>query len=469
MSTNPILVLMLDDEPTLRQLLEEDLPEHGIQVISCDTCAKARTLLKEKPFQAILLDYHLPDGTGEDFYRSIRSEFSNIPVIFITSHPDIEKAVGLLKEGAADYVLKPFSIVEIASRIKRVVEVDQLRAEVDYHRRKQHPSGNLVQLLGNSAAVQTAQRAIEEIAKSPLTPVLITGETGTGKEVVARLIHQKTHGENQPFVEVDCTTLPRDLFESELFGHERGSFTGADRSKEGLFELGKEGSVFLDEIGDIYVDLQSRLLRVLETRQFRRVGGTKPIAFGSRVIAATNRDLQDMMKHGQFRSDLYFRLAVYQIHLPPLRERPEDIKDLANYFFKEAVQRHNKKSERLSDGFFKKLEGYPFPGNIRELRNLVEQAVIQSAAPEADLGSKIQLLGSVVASSAPQSTSEKPASAETKSAEAKTLFEREKEAVLAAIQESKGNKSAAARILGISRAALLRRMSKLEITTTGDS
>jgi two-component system response regulator AtoC len=449
-------VLVVDDDAVLRRLVSEDLPTHGFEVIPAASLQEARQLLNEKPVQAIVLDYRLPDGTGGDFFRSIRESYGSMPVVFVTNFPDVEQAVQLMKEGAADYFIKPFSIADLARRLRQLIEAERLRAEVSYHRRRSLPTNGKYELVGGSAAMKTVRQSIAEASRSPNTPVLITGETGTGKEVVARLIHQTTCGDSQPWVEVDCTAIPKGLFESELFGHERGAFTGAEQAKEGLLELGKKGTLFLDEIGELELDLQVRLLRTLETHQFRRVGGTRPLFFGARVIAATNRDLDQLLNQKIFRADLYYRLAVYKIHLSPLRERREDIPELAEHFLREAAQRHGKSVRRLARSFFKKLEFHSFPGNVRELRNLVEQAVIQSNGEEADFDERLPLASKV------PSVSETPAESEDV-----TLSDHERNLIEAALKRNRGNKSAAARQLGISRPALLRRLAKMKGSSPG--
>ncbi len=452
------MILVLDDDPMVRDLLCEDLPSHGFEVFACATSKAARQLLEEKPIDAILLDYNLSDTTGADFFRSIQNVVMNIPVIFITNFPNVEQAVNLMKEGAADYILKPFSVPDVAGRLRRTIEIRSLRAEVNYHRRRQLPATGKYEWVGASQAADVVKRSIMEVARAPTTPVLITGETGVGKEVVARLIHQKTHGDEQPFVEVDCTTIPKPLFESELFGHERGAFTGADRIKEGIFELGKSGTIFLDEMGDMDLELQSRLLRALETHQFRRVGGTRPISFGARVVAATNRDLQRLVEQKEFRADLYYRLAVYQIHVPPLRERRADIPALAEYFLREAAAQHGKSIDHLSKNFLQKIEPHDFPGNVRELRNLVEQAVLQTDSGEADIHGNLRLSRRAdMVESAPVRISK------TETTHSTTLSANERSLIETALQDNHGNKSAAARQLGISRPALLRKMARLKV------
>lgn len=451
-------VLIIEDDPVVRNLLLEDLPDSGFHVLGCGTCEEARVILKETPVDAILLDQNLPDGRGSDFFRSVRGDLANVPVIFITNFPDVEQAVLLMKEGATDYIIKPFSVSVVADRLKRVLEVGSLRSEVFYHRRRSLLVNGKHELIGSSKALKEVRLAIEEVVGSPMTPVLLSGETGTGKEVVARLIHQGCHGEDNPFVEVDCATIPRSLFESELFGHERGAFTSADRAKEGIFELGKDGTIFLDEIGEVDLDLQSRLLRVLETRQFRRVGGTRLLTFGARVIAASNRDLHALVRQNAFRADLYYRIAVCQIHIPPLRERGDDVLELAEYFLKQAVLRHHKSINGFTPEFFQKIQQHAFAGNVRELKNLVEQAVIRSRGEKAEVPNFSP--ESVHPSTPPTlSTSMEGSALETTG----TLREHERNLIEVVLKDSHGNKSAAARRLGISRPALLRRMAKVQM------
>ncbi|MDD2708559.1 MAG: sigma-54 dependent transcriptional regulator [Verrucomicrobiae bacterium] len=454
-SAVPYLVLVVDDDPVVTGLLVEDLPAHGFEVLSCGACQEAARLLESKPVRAVLLDYNLPDGSGADFFRKMREKHAHIPVIFITSFPDVQQAVGLMKEGAADYFIKPFVVTEVARRLGQLIETHRLHAETVRQTQRPFVSGAGHELVGGSAAMEKVRQIVMDVAKAPQTPVLINGETGTGKEVVAWLIHQNTWGDTQPWVEVDCATIPKPLFESELFGHEKGAFTGADRVKEGLLELCKEGTVFFDEIGELDIDVQSRLLRVLETHQFRRVGGTKALSFGARVIAATNRNLEELLQTGKFRSDLYFRLAVYKIQLPALRHHREDIGAIAGYFLKDACVRHGKPGRRLAPSFFKKLETHSFPGNVRELRNLVEQAVIQGVGEEVDFqGPLVQMPGKSASSIIPP-----PAPS---ASGAKTLSEHERQVIEAALQKQGGNRAAAARQLGISRPALLRRLMKLK-------
>lgn len=449
-------LLVVDDDPVIRELLGEDLPSHGFEVISCGTCAEARRLLKETPVDVILLDQNLPDERGGDFFRSMRSQIGNAPVIFITSFPDVEQAVNLVREGAADYVIKPLSVNGVAERLKRALETGHLRSEVAYHRRRSIPSDGKHEMIGASAAMQAVRAAIAEVVAAPLTSVLISGETGTGKEVVARLIHLGTHGEGNPFVEVDCATIPKNLFESELFGHERGAFTSADRAKEGIFEFAKAGTILLDEVGEIDLDLQSRLLRVLEARQFRRVGGTRPLSFGARVIAATNRDLHALVRQKEFRADLFYRLAVYQIVIPPLRDRGDDVIELAEFFLRRSEVRHHKSVSSFTPDFLEKLRRHSFPGNVRELRNLVEQAVIQSH------GGEVEVAG-FVPEAAPAREEAEASPVPGLAAGGATLREQERTLIESALRDNQGNKSAAARQLGISRPALLRRMAKVHL------
>lgn len=444
------IVLVIDDDPVVRKLLREDLPGHGFEVLVCGTCKEGHAILREKPVQAIILDYRLPDCLGADFFRSAKDELANVPVIFITNFPDIEQAVQLIKEGAADYIVKPVAAGDVADRIRRALEVNNLRSEVTYHRRRSLSTRGELILIGSSKAMRNVRRAIQQAILSSSTPVLITGETGTGKEVVARLIHQGCHGDTHPFVEVDCAAISKALFESELFGHERGAFPGADQTREGIFELGKDGTIFLDEVAEIDLELQGKLLRVLETQQFRRVGGTHPLTFEARVIAASNRDLRALMQRNEFRADVFYRLAVYELKIPPLRERGDDIVELAEFFFKEALSRHGKSLRRLSKGFLEKLCKHAFPGNVRELRNLVGQAVIQTKAEEANLPGFT-----------PQSSS-RPEATTPDVKPGITLHQHESGIIESVLRQNRGNKAAAARQLGISRTAFLRRLLKIK-------
>jgi DNA-binding NtrC family response regulator len=435
-------VLVVDDDLVVRNLISEDLPAEGFDVLTASNCNEAKSVLKDHPVSAILLDYRLPDEIGPHFFKSLKEDYPRTPVIFVTNFPDVNQAVSLMKEGVADYVMKPFTILELANRIRRAIENVKLKSEVSYHRRRTLEEKEHYELIGDSSQIQTIRKAIDEIAVAKSTSVLISGETGTGKEVVAHLIHQKSCGAEQPFVEVDCSTIPKFSFETILFGDE-------EMSKVGIFEVGKEGTIFLDQISEIDLELQNKLLRVLETRRFRRIGGAQPMSFEARIIATSNRNLKEMIEQNKFRSDLYYRLAGYVIQIPPLREHKEDIPSLADCFLKKALEAFPKPISGLSKSFLKKLQVHAFPGNVRELKNLVEQAVIQTEKGEVDLA---HFHAEVLPDKEPGRLGEKM-----------TLLEGEKLLVEAALKKFSGNKAAAARHLGISRPALLRRLEKLRV------
>jgi len=365
-------VLVIEDDRTLNQLIRRQLEQTGYSVTSAYSWREGEKTLQEREPAVTILDIRLPDGDGLSLLPGLSEQ---CPVIVLTAFGSIDQAVQAIKAGAADYLTKPVSPDELELAIGRALENRSLRRDYQFYRDQLLP-GTADLMVGESAALTEVLRHVELVAGTDTT-VLIQGESGVGKELVAQAIHQRSPRAGANFVAVDCCTLQESLFESELFGHERGAFTGADRRKQGLIEVAEGGTVLLDEIGEIPPSLQAKLLRVLETGQFRRLGGTKDLDSDVRFVAATNRDLHARCQDGGFRLDLYYRLAAFVITVPPLRERTGDIGLLASYFLRSRkfLRRADK---RLSPEALAALRRYPWPGNVRELKNVVERAILMS-------------------------------------------------------------------------------------------
>ncbi|MEW6198978.1 MAG: sigma-54 dependent transcriptional regulator [Planctomycetota bacterium] len=371
-----IRVLIVEDEALIRWSLRQKLEERGYRVTEAETGQVALGLLAEGAFDLILLDYRLPDVTGLDVLHAVRQIDHDVVVIMMTAYSTIETAVEAIKLGAFNYIVKPFQMEELLLTVDKGLETTQLRREVRELRRHLHEQFGIDAIIGRDPSMLRLFETIKQVARTGVSTVFLRGETGTGKDLVARVIHHNSDRAAAPFVNITCTALSESLLESELFGHERGAFTDAKLQKKGLFEMADGGTVFLDEVGDMPAALQAKLLRFLEERRFRRVGGTREIGVDVRVIGATNRDLEKAIEQGQFRRDLMYRLNVVTIHLPPLRARGDDVRLLAQHFVDRFAKEFKKPVARLSDAVYQKLRGYGWPGNVRELRNVIERAVL---------------------------------------------------------------------------------------------
>jgi two-component system response regulator AtoC len=375
-------VLVVDDEKTFRMVVEETLTAEGFDVAAARTGEAALAAWQREPQDVVILDRRLPDMDGvqvlEQIVRESRERGVDTLVILATAYADVDSAVQALKLGAFDYLSKPLKLPDLVVTMRQALETRRLRSQV----RQLAGKADAAFVAGGSQAMRQVVEWAERVAQAPATTVLIEGESGTGKELIADLIHQRTPGRaGQPFIEINCASVPETLLESELFGHERGAFTDAKSQKRGLFEAADGGTLFLDEVGELPAPTQAKLLRVLEEMTFRRLGGTRDLKVDVRVIAATNRDLAAEVTRGGFRLDLYHRLAVFHIRLPPLRERPEDILPLAEHFLRRLSARMGRPAVRFSPQVEQMLRRYSYPGNVRELRNLVERAVILSSGP----------------------------------------------------------------------------------------
>jgi DNA-binding NtrC family response regulator len=370
----PQKILVVDDEQLIRWTLEQHLVKEGYDVTTVESAEKGLELINEEAPDLVLLDNRLPDMSGLELLEKINVQERGLMVIMITAYGMVETAVKAMKLGAYDYISKPFNLEEITFVIKKALEAGSLRKQVALLR--QQCKGQVDAIIGESEEMAKVKNLILKIAKSDATTVLIQGESGTGKELVAKAIHASSARADKPFMAVNCAALPVTLLESELMGHEKGAFTDAKAAKKGLFELADDGTVFLDEIGDMDLSMQAKLLRVLEDKTFKRVGGVKDIKVDVRVISATNQELSRAISEGRFRKDLYYRLQVVPVNLPSLRERGDDVLLLARYYITYFNQELHKNVRGISKEAEQVLLLYPWPGNVRELKNALERAMI---------------------------------------------------------------------------------------------
>jgi two-component system NtrC family response regulator len=368
-------ILIIDDEEKLRNLLARIIESEGFEVVEAGDCRSGLKKLEQYAVDVVLSDVKLPDGNGVDLLSKIKSAHPLVEVILLTAYGNISDGVQAMKNGAFDYIVKGDDNEKIIPLLHRAIEKVQLQKKVRDLEKRVGERFSFDAIIGKSKAIQHAIDLAKKVAPIDTT-VLLTGETGTGKEVFAQGIHQASSRVGKTFVTLNCSTFSKDILESELFGHKQGSFTGAIKDKKGLIEEANGGTLLLDEIGEMPLELQAKLLRVLETSEFIKLGDTKPTKSNFRLIAATNRDLKQDYESNHFRSDLYFRLSVFEIHLPPLRERVKDIEQLTKHFIQQSSAKTNKRVEKIEEECLEKLEGYEWVGNIRELKNIIERAVI---------------------------------------------------------------------------------------------
>ena len=374
-------ILVVDDEPGMRRILNVNLRRDSHVVVEAAGAAEALALIKREDFDVVLTDQKMPDGSGLDVIQAAQEDDPTISVIFITAVGTLELAVESMRRGAFDFLSKPFDPEVVRAAVRRASERTILLRENAVLKTTVRKLEGADDIRGSGPAISAVREFIGRVAPTSTT-VLITGETGTGKELVARAIHRNSARSGKPFIAINCAAVSETLLESELFGHERGAFTGADRSSPGLFEAAHEGSVFLDEVAEMSPAAQAKLLRVLEDGEIQRVGATATRKVNVRVLAATHRNLEERVKDGLFRQDLYYRLAVVPVHLPPLRERHGDIHELCESLCLRIAEEMKVPSKRLTPAALEKLSGYSFPGNIRELKNLLERALILGRSSE---------------------------------------------------------------------------------------
>jgi DNA-binding NtrC family response regulator len=440
-------VLIVDDESLVRWSLKERLEREGYETVEAGTAADAIGRISGD-IDLALLDYKLPDGNGLEVLRRIKAQAPDIQVILMTAFSTIENAVEAMKLGAFHYVNKPFNLDEVALLIEKALETTRLRREVRSLRTSQGREFGFDAIVGTSAAMERVKTLLARIAASPASTVLLTGETGTGKDLAAKAIHYNSDRAARPFVNITASALPEQLLESELFGHERGAFTDARQQKRGLLETADGGTVFLDEIGEMAPGLQAKLLRFLEEKAFKRVGGLADIRVDVRVIAATNRHLEEEVKAGKFREDLFYRLQVMPVVLPSLRERRGDIPLLAAYYIDRFNREFRKRVRGLSPAATRLIEQYAWPGNVRELRNAIERAMLLTDRESLEPEDFTTLTGTV----APTHFKLPP--------EGVNLDELERQLLVQALERAGGNQTQAAQLLGINRDQVRYRIEK---------
>jgi DNA-binding NtrC family response regulator len=443
-------ILVVDDNPDIQEVLKDRLESLGYEVSAASTGKEGLELLENIDPQMVLLDIEMPDINGLEVLKEIRKRGHDVTVIMITAYGTIERAVQAMKEGAYDFIPKPFEADHVALIIQKALERETLKRGVQILSEEVDDRHRMI--VGQSALINRALELAKKAAVSRST-VLLLGESGTGKEIFARAIHNWSERKDQPFVAINCVGLSRELLESELFGHEKGAFTGAFQLKKGKMELAHGGTVFLDEVGDISPELQTKLLRFLQEREFERVGGTKPISVDVRIIAATNRDLDAAVKNGQFRIDLYYRLNVVLIALPPLRERKEDIPVLANYFLRRFAVETKKNFTEITHEAQEKLLAYEWPGNVRELANAIERAVVLGSGPKLT----IQDLPGKLISTAPIAERHRFSYHDA-------VDDYRRGLIVRTLAQTQGNRAAAAKLLGLQRTYLSRLIKTLGVS-----
>jgi two-component system response regulator AtoC len=463
------VILLVDDEDTIRLFLEKTLREEGYEALTAATGAEALELTRSELPDLVLLDLKLPDMNGLEVLKQIKEEVPEVCVVMLTAFGDIETAVTAMKKDAFDFVSKPVNLEQLLLTIKKALDSRKLTRELFELRRKITLDMGDDYIPGESPQMKGIYEIVKRVAQSDTTTILIQGESGTGKEMIATMIHRYSSRREQPFLEINCASLPEELLESELFGHERGAFTDAKNQKVGLLELANKGTLFLDEIGEMSLTIQVKLLRVLEKMTFRRVGGTKDIKVSVRIISATNSDLETAIQNKAFREDLYYRLKVVPIFIPPLRERKEDIHLLLTYFLNHFNRQFNKNFQDVEDGAYALILNYPWPGNIRELKNMVERIVL--------LEDDTKLRADHIPSSIRQSTSAAKELSVVRRLEMALsrpfaddgmAFEEllgcvEHELIDKAMREAGGNQSRAARLLQLNRDKIRYRLKNLRM------
>jgi len=447
-------VLIVDDERSLRFSLGEWARDAGLRPLEVTSGREALEALKTQSVDAVLLDLRLGDEDGLQVLKRLREEDPKLPVVMLTGHGSIQHAIQATRLGAYDFIQKPPDLEHLGVVLRRALEHARLQREVDHLR---NTSLGEAPMLGESAGFKRAMEKLDKVAGSNAT-VLIQGETGSGKELMARYVHAHSARAGGPFIDINCSAIPENLLEGQLFGHERGAFTDATHSRKGLLDLADGGTLFLDEIGEMTPPLQAKLLRVLETHKFRRLGGHVDIEVDVRVVSATHRDLKRQIAEGKFREDLYYRLHGVPIEMPPLRQRPEDVRALAEHFIKRVSRELGRPAARLHPGALQAMLDYPWPGNVRELKNVIERVLLLEAEDEIRLEHlPPELTGRSRTSVEPDSFEAFPP------ASVRPLAELERMAIIHALRVCEGNKTRAAQQLGISRQTLRTKLKEYQM------
>ena len=451
-------ILIVEDEAKMRRLLELSLGDDGFETISAPDAETGLKLLASEAADLVITDLKLPGMSGLELLQSVKQQNASVPVVVMTAFGSVETAVEAMKAGASDYVLKPFSLSEMRMVVHKELDVSRLREENRSLREALGQKYSHPNVIAHSAKMQEVLATVERVASTNST-VLLGGESGVGKDLIARAIHEKSRRASGPFIKINSTAIPENLLESELFGYEKGAFTGATTSKPGKFELADKGTLFLDEIGDVPPATQVKLLRVLQEREFERLGGTRTIKVDVRLLAATNRDLRVALEEGTFREDLYYRLNVVPVEIPPLREHKEDIPDLVNLFLRRFASESRRQITGISTEAMNVLLSHHWPGNVRELQNVIERACALAAGDRIEAGDIH-----------PDPQRRTPASSDDRFLpEGMTLDQWEDEMIREALKRANGNKSQAARLLGLSRNALRYRLSKIGIADEAEA
>ena len=451
MTTLGETILVVDDDPYIQEALGDRLESLGYRVARASDGKQALELIDHQDPQMVFLDIEMPGMKGLDVLREIRAREKDFPVVMITAYGSVDLAVEAMKEGAYDFIPKPFKANHIALVVEKAMERQRLRREKEVLSEEVDKRYRLV--AGNSAKLNSAISGAKKAAGSKST-ILLLGESGTGKELFARAIHNWSERKDRPFIAINCVGLSKELLESELFGYEKGAFTGASQLKRGKIEIANGGTVFLDEVGDISEELQAKLLRFLQEREFERVGGTQLIRVDVRIIAATNRNLEAAVKEGRFREDLYYRINVVPIVLPPLRGRKEDVPVLAQFFLQRFSIESKKNFTEISQEALEALSVYDWPGNVRELANVIERAVVLGQPPTIQIE---DLSPGIVAAEGEIDNRPTPVSYH------ESVDEYRREVIVSALAQTQGNRAAAARLLGLQRSYLLRLMKTFNI------
>jgi DNA-binding NtrC family response regulator len=444
-------ILIVDDELNIRQGLAEALQDQGYEIEQAASGEAALELVRSMPFDLVLVDLVMEEMDGIEVLRQINREWPQTEVVIITAHGTIETAVTALREGAYDYLTKPINVKRFRSYVHNILRAQELQEENRRLREQLRTEQEYSQIIGRSEKLLTILEMIDQLAPTDVT-ILIEGESGTGKELVANAIHQKSGRGQRPFISVNCGALPKELIGSELFGHEKGAFTGASHQKQGRFELADRGTLFLDEIAEMDLEAQVTLLRILEGGRFRRVGGTHEVKVDVRVIAATNKSLKEQVREGRFREDLFYRLNVVRMNLPPLRERREDIQTLAQHFLDTFSTKYHKSDLKFASELTERLTHYEWPGNIRELKNCIERAVILT---------REQVIGLDLLPERIRQESDLPTRAAV--SVGLSLAEMEREMIRQTLEHTGGHRKRTAEILGISERDLYYKLKKYQL------